>query len=292
MTTKNSHKEHGDVKWVYLACDRRGTPSNKATIRPRTASAKYECKMQVLITHCDEDDEFFDQQGSWKVTCNTPEHNHEPSDDPAAHASHRRFTQATRDQIRTSYKAETAARTLYSHLTLGNGEISLKPRDIYNEFARIRAEDLAGKTPTEALFDLLQGTEENPSKWQCGARINTKTRRVLQLFFAYKPAINLMHAYPDVLMADCTYKTNMFSMPLLHFLGASPLGHFSTGFCFMPDETYSSYKWACDAFDKVVLGGSGWWRHLQYYLPTTRMHSKMLWRIRGPKYRSYYACGT
>ena len=57
MTNAHSVKEHGNVKWVYMECDRRGKPVNKATKRPRAASIKCECKMKVLITHCLNDDD-------------------------------------------------------------------------------------------------------------------------------------------------------------------------------------------------------------------------------------------
>jgi hypothetical protein len=47
----------------------------------------------------------------------------------------------------------------------------------------------------------------------------------------------MMRAYSDVLMADCTYKTNRYNMPLLHFLGVTPINtSFSAGFVFLPGE--------------------------------------------------------
>jgi len=48
---------------------------------------------------------------------------------------------------------------------------------------------------------------------------------------------------------DYTYKTNKFKMPLLHFLGVTPIEtNFSAGFCFLPGESASDYLWALQSF--------------------------------------------
>lgn len=53
----------------------------------------------------------------------------------------------------------------------------------------------------------------------------------------------------SVAMADCTYKTNRYKMPLLHFVGLSNVGKsFSIAFCFLKSELKSDYIWALNAF--------------------------------------------
>jgi hypothetical protein len=43
-------------------------------------------------------------------------------------------------------------------------------------------------------------------------------------------------------------------MPLLHFLGVSPLGkYFSVGFCFLSSEKEEDYKWAIQQFTERIL---------------------------------------
>ena len=68
------------------------------------------------------------------------------------------------------------------------------------------------------------------------------TRRVKHLFFTLGYSITLMQSFPDVMLMDCTYKTNKFKLPLLHILGVTPIEtNFSAGFCFLPGETEKDY---------------------------------------------------
>jgi hypothetical protein len=56
-------------------------------------------------------------------------------------------------------------------------------------------------------------------------------------------------ANPDVLMMDCTYRTNKYKLPLLHILGCTNLQtFFSAGFCFLRNETQLDYHWAVSTF--------------------------------------------
>jgi ABC-type Fe2+-enterobactin transport system substrate-binding protein len=44
--------------------------------------------------------------------------------------------------------------------------------------------------------------------------VNPKTKRLERLFFAHPNAVTLYKQHPDVVLVDCTYKTNWFQMPL------------------------------------------------------------------------------
>ena len=58
-----------------------------------------------------------------------------------------------------------------------------------------------------------------------------------KLFFAHFKGIELAQAFPEVLLIDCTYRTNMYNMPLLHFTGVTPTGeNFSIGFALLLAE--------------------------------------------------------
>jgi len=39
------------------------------------------------------------------------------------------------------------------------------------------------------------------------------------LFIAHPKSLKLARAYPDVIIADCTYQTNKFGLPMLHMIG-------------------------------------------------------------------------
>src|SRR2546423_2241479 len=99
---------------------------------------------------------------------------------------------------------QTSNRTLIAH-------------DVYNVRDNLRLKNLAGKSPTEALIAALeQGT------YQFNYRTNS-TGRVTHLFFAHPKSINLFRKYSDVLLLDCTYRTNKFKMPLFNIVGTTCL---------------------------------------------------------------------
>jgi hypothetical protein len=69
--------------------------------------------------------------------------------------------------------------------------------------------------------------------------------RVHTLFFTYIKLRDLARANLDVVIADCTYRTNRYNMPLLHFLGTTAIdSSFSSAFAFLPSEEMEDYQWA------------------------------------------------
>ncbi|CAG8654979.1 6585_t:CDS:2 [Cetraspora pellucida] len=52
---------------------------------------------------------------------------------------------------------------------------------------------------------------------------------VTYLFFAYNKSVALTRQYPFMLLIDCTYKTNIFKMPLLNFVGCIPVTQIEEG---------------------------------------------------------------
>jgi hypothetical protein len=73
------------------------------------------------------------------------------------------------------------------------------------------------------------------------------------LFFATQNSIELCRSYPDVLIMDCTYRTNRYNMPLLHIAAPSATHHyFSIAFCLLSGEGESDYEWALKQFRDLV----------------------------------------
>jgi zinc finger SWIM domain-containing protein 3 len=75
------------------------------------------------------------------------------------------------------------------------------------------------------------------------------------LFFAHFNGIALANNYPEVLLIDATYKTNIYNMPLLHFAGITPTSKtFSIGFAFMSSESEAIYQWVLSQFQSHIQG--------------------------------------
>lgn len=71
--------------------------------------------------------------------------------------------------------------------------------------------------------------------------------RVTAVLFAHPDSLKYLQAYPDVLLLDCTYKTNKYGMPLLDMIGVDACQRsFCIAFAFLSGETDDDYAWALD----------------------------------------------
>ena len=104
-------------------------------------------------------------------------------------------------------------------------------KTIHNAKAMRRRVKLNGRTPIQALVNEV-GSDNIHRK------INLSTDgRVKRLFFAHVDSAALSNHFSSLLWLDCTYKTNRFRMPLLHFVGRTNLSTiFSIGCAFLSEE--------------------------------------------------------
>jgi hypothetical protein len=82
---------------------------------------------------------------------------------------------------------------------------------------------------------------------------NKKTQRLERLFFAHPEATKLLKEHPDILLLDCTYKTNRFCMPLLNICAVT--GNRKTvqvALCFLSREKKEDYDWAIVQFQTLM----------------------------------------
>ncbi|KAM4066061.1 AMP-binding enzyme [Hirsutella rhossiliensis] len=88
-------------------------------------------------------------------------------------------------------------------------------QDVSNALARHRQEELAGRTPLQFLYDRLDKSDffHRDSRDPQG--------RLTGLFLAPRATFHRWRQHHDVLVLDCTYKTNRFNMPLLNICAAT-----------------------------------------------------------------------
>src|SRR5207248_1722038 len=126
----------------------------------------------------------------------------------------------------------------------------LLSRDLYNARNKLRLLNLAGRSPMEALIATLDRGEFH---------YNYRTDvlgRVTHLFFAHPKSVELLRRYPDVLLLDCTYRTNKFKMPLLNIVGTTCLDkNFHAAFCFLAKEEEGDYVWALEQLRNLFEPG-------------------------------------
>jgi len=243
VTTRSNANASKTKLLVTLACDRHGKPTPyqpKPGVKRRQgrATRKCECPMRIHIVKDTSSEE-------WKIEHrgNESTHNHQPSRTPMSHPVHRRsdltpeITQEILADARTGVKpAQTLAR-----LVQKNPDISLIVEDIYNAKRRAEDEILQGKSRMEFVLGELS-TDQFFSANQVDS-----TNRLTHLFLAYEPAIDIYKANPDVLLMDCTYKTNYFKMPLLNIVGVTGMNTtIHVAQAFLRAEKQPDYRFAVD----------------------------------------------
>ena len=74
--------------------------------------------------------------------------------------------------------------------------------------------------------------------------LEDNTHRLSHLFFSHTESLRLLALNHEVLILDCTYKTNRFNMPLLNIIGITSLGHnFWVAFYFLYSEKEGDFVW-------------------------------------------------
>ncbi|PTQ46629.1 hypothetical protein MARPO_0010s0039 [Marchantia polymorpha] len=157
----------------------------------------------------------FDSQ--WGFTVKEDHHNHEPSIEMSGHPTSCRLSEATAQSVKQLAFAGVAPRQILSTLRAEDPSLFAISKTVYNAKAKQRFEVLAGRSPIQALLDELQG-----SNYRFNVECNS-CGNVQRLFFAHPDSIAMAIRYSNVLLMDCTYKTNRFRMPLLVVIGRT--GH-------------------------------------------------------------------
>lgn len=236
-TGKSTKTPSGRVKVVY-ACDRNKKPpsSSEGRVR-RTSSRRTNCKFSVLAKQS--------LDGSTWVLTHRPDaecarHNHPPSADPSAHPAHRRFKEQDATTISKLAISGTAPREIGSYLHNHSDTLATQ-RDIYNRIAATRRNLREGQSSIHALVDQLH----REGFW-CRVRLDPDNR-LTAIFFAHPDSIAYLQCNPDVLLLDCTYKTNKHQMPLLDMVGVDSCQRsFCIAFAFLSGETEEDYSWALE----------------------------------------------
>jgi transposase-like protein len=127
--------------------------------------------------------------------------------------------------------------------------MAVRRKDLNNTRDKARRDYLKGRPPIQALVEELRESDN----WISSVR-SSPERKVTSLLFAHSSQVQLYHTCYRVLLIDCIYKTNRYNMPLLHFVGTTPIGkYFSIAFCFLSGEKEDDYEWAINQFGNKVL---------------------------------------
>jgi hypothetical protein len=233
---RTSKPPNSDIKTrYYYCCDRSGTYQSKATTLS-TSTRTTGCPFKLLIFKTKDNNQ-------WKLEVTNEHHNHLRSLNPSAHNVFRKRTAAQKEGIESMTYAGVRPMQIMAALQKDDPDTLVSATDIRSERKAIREKHLNGRSAIETLLDDL-----STSEWVFTVKKDADNR-VHSLFFVHQKQIELFLANPDVLLMDCTYRTNKYKLPLLHILGCTNLQtFFSAGFCFLRNETYDDYYWAISNF--------------------------------------------
>jgi len=127
-----------------------------------------------------------------------------------------------------------------------NNKLSRR-KEIHNFLAVTRLKMLGDKTPIQKLLEILQENDFHYAYKTSVSGANTN------LFFSHYKSIELCQNFGNVFVMDCTYKTNLFAMPLLNVVGVTSTYHsFNAGFVFMCEEIKENYIWSLNQFKRCL----------------------------------------
>lgn len=243
--TKANTKEYpgGPYTLVFMQCDRGDKYKERASVR-KSRTRVTECPFRLRISPAPT----YENRRQCMVVIINPSHNHTATWSATAHPVHRRLHEGARHTIRAEARAGVKPKQILVRLQQETPGLYLTKDDIYNELKKARTEQLQGLTPIEALIQQLKDTD----KWVFDYQTDSQGH-LTYLFLAYVKTVQIFQSHPDILMADCTYRTNRFKMPLLHFLGCNSIGgHFTAAFCFLPSENQADYLWAVGCIQRLL----------------------------------------
>ncbi len=170
-------------------------------------------------------------------------HNHEPSLHPSAHPVLRQLSQGTGTGAGTPIAPLSSAGLAPREIqTLVRQSGSLQTRqDIYNRIAEARHDSREGESPIHAFWNQL----EKKGFWSHVEHI--PDGYITSILFIYPESLAYLQTYPEILILDCTYKTNKYGMPLLDMIGIDVIGRsFYIAFTFLSGEAERDYIWTLE----------------------------------------------
>ena len=238
----------GIKRKIWLRCDRGGkVVETCGQKRIHGGSRLNECPFSATAARV----VTASQLGDWMLEVVDPEHNHAPTP-PIAHPSLRAL--AMTSEVKERIKAETKSRAKPSEMVdrLRDDQDEEAPlftsMDIRNAKTSIRRETLGFLSPIQALLRSLQAGD-----WWIRL-LKDANEHVTHLFFSKPSAHLFLKQFWNVILMDCTYKTNRYKMPLLVITGVTNLNTtYYLAFCFLRAEETDDYAWALEQLRELLL---------------------------------------
>ncbi|MBW0464128.1 hypothetical protein O181_003843 [Austropuccinia psidii MF-1] len=206
VPTFRSNMTHNQIE---IGCDRSGTPNPNKNSSKIVTSRRLDCQFMFHARK-------YAKSNTWTLKVKNPEHSHDAIENIMAHPAFRKFNEQETSQIAQISESLLIPRKIQAQLcSQRDSDRPVILQYIYNQVKKIKKDKLQGRRPIGALIDTLK--EENfvwSSARDAEGHINS-------LFFTHPFSIKLFHGFPNIILMDCTYKTNKYKMSLFHIVGFS-----------------------------------------------------------------------
>ncbi|KAK9098888.1 hypothetical protein Syun_025933 [Stephania yunnanensis] len=261
------HSDAGGIKRrgrVKIACERSGTyrgmsqrvgkgKEEKIASKPRneeedetgrTQTGTKKCGCPFLINVKENADSL------WYITVICERHNHEPAKHLDGHSFAGDWIRRSREVVVQMTKGNVKPRDILNTLKQRDVSNVSTMMTIYNARQKARKEDAGGRTQMQQLLHILE-----KNKWLSWHKKDPDTNVVTELFWSHPDSIKLVRCFPSVILMDCTYKRNMYRMPLLEIVGITSTHlTFSVGFAFLSSESHEYYVWTLEKLRSILDG--------------------------------------
>lgn len=238
---RSVNSSSGKIPRVILQCDRGGTYKSKKISTRNTGTKKIDCPFRLEGKYLSVDD-------CWtlRVICET--HNHKPALYMEGHPYARRLSEDEARLVKDLSINNVKSRNILSTLKQQNMDNASIFKTIYNARHKFRTTENVGKTKMQVVMSFLQQED-----YIFYSRANNSSNKLEDLFFAHPRSLEIWRAFPQVMLMDATYKTNMYGMPLFEIVGVTSTSiTFSIAFVFMHKEKESNYTWALNCLKSAM----------------------------------------
>lgn len=244
---------------VYLECCRSRSYVSQKTVDPtklrrNKGSRSCDCPCKIMIELPRKRDA---ENGVTAVTVSGSMSAHNHNKDPVtAYPANRKISDAVGSRINALSRLGMKAPQIIMSLKAENAELTLLPRDVSNCMHRVKREARQNGGPVKAVLERL--SSEN---WPHCALVqdegsvdpSVSNHRLEALLVLNPLGAQQLAKAPQVIMLDCTYKTNKYDMPLLHCVGRNGCGRtFTVALVWLPNEKEDMYRWALENLQALL----------------------------------------
>ncbi|KAH6815764.1 hypothetical protein C2S51_020584 [Perilla frutescens var. frutescens] len=173
-----------------------------------------------------------------EVVCGV--HNHPQAQYLEGHAYAGRLTSDEEKLVASLSSSHTRPKQILAALQRSFLSNKSTIKTIYNVRSRNKYLGHAGRSQMQYLLGKLEEHGYYQYTRQC-----PQTDTVKDMFYAHPTSVKLLRAFPEVLLMDCTYKTNMYRLNLFEIVGVTSTSMMFFVVCaYLEAEKEDNYIWA------------------------------------------------